>query len=284
VAFSWNALRDAIIDLSTETKHDSGQLAMAVEDLNLIVPPHLEMLADRVVNSTNLPGTDSNDRNAIKARRNISIIVNPLLTSSTAWFLLAKNKDLHGCKAYERVPITIEETDPDAVPPEGAQLVERDSHLDLDKASQPLHFLLTGTAWEGEEPGCYLVRGGEELIDDDELGYSSIRALLPEQISRLDEFLRELSHETLRQRFDYERMVALEIYSKPRARDKTDASATALTDPSSFSVAAVLSGERLVGLDQTGASLASSGDGSAGGRQQAGPSEVVQQPDFLWRR
>jgi hypothetical protein len=121
-------------------------------------------------------------------------------------------------------PITIEETDPDAVPPEGAQLVERDSHLDLDKAWQPLHFLLTGTAWEGEEPGCYLVRGGEELIDDDELGYSSIRALLPEQISRLDEFLRELSHETLRQRFDHERMVALEIYSKPRARDKTDAS------------------------------------------------------------
>ena len=121
-------------------------------------------------------------------------------------------------------PITIEETDPDAVPPEGAQIVERDSHLDLDKAWQPLHFLLTGTAWEGEEAGCYLVRGGEELIDDDELGYSSIRALLPEQISRLDEFLREVSHETLRQRFDYERMVALEIYSKPRARDKTDAS------------------------------------------------------------
>jgi hypothetical protein len=120
-------------------------------------------------------------------------------------------------------PITIEETDPDAVPPEGAQPVDRDAHLDLDKAWQPLHFLLTGTAWEGEEPGCYLVRGGEELIDDDELGYSSIRALTPEQISRLDEFLMELSHETLRRRFDRERMVALEIYSKRRDRDTVDA-------------------------------------------------------------
>lgn len=110
VALSWNALRDAIVDLSTETKHDSGQLAMAVEDLYLLVPPHLEMLADRIVNSTNLPGTDANDRNAIKARRNIEIVVNPLLTSSSAWFLLSKNKDLHGCKAYERVPVTIEET------------------------------------------------------------------------------------------------------------------------------------------------------------------------------
>ena len=119
-------------------------------------------------------------------------------------------------------PITIEETDPDAVPPEGAQLGERDSHLDLDKAWQPLHFLLTGTAWEGEEPGCYLVRGGEELVDDDELGYSSIRALTPEQISRFDEFLRALSHETLRQRFNRERMVALEIYSKPRDRNRSD--------------------------------------------------------------
>jgi hypothetical protein len=41
--------------------------------------------------------------------------------------------------------------------------------------------------------------------------------LTPDQVSRFDEFLKNLSHETLRQRFDYQRMVALEIYSKPRA-------------------------------------------------------------------
>lgn len=115
-------------------------------------------------------------------------------------------------------PITIEEVDPDAVPPEGATLVESESHLDLDKGWQPLHFLLTGTAWEGDEPGCYLVRGGEELVDDDELGYSSIRALTPDQLRRFDHFLSQLSHDTLRQRFDPDRMVALEIYSKLRGR------------------------------------------------------------------
>jgi hypothetical protein len=120
-------------------------------------------------------------------------------------------------------PITIEEVDPDAVPPEGAKLVEAESHLDLDKAWQPLHFLLTGTAWEGEEPGCYLVRGGEELAEDDELGYSSIRALTPHQVSRFDEFLTNLSHDTLRRRFDYARMVALDIYAKPRRREKAGA-------------------------------------------------------------
>ncbi len=117
-------------------------------------------------------------------------------------------------------PITIEEVDPDAVPPEGAKLVQPDTHLDLDKAWQPLHFLLTGTAFEGEEPGCYLVRGGEELAEDDELGYSSIRALTPDQVSRFDDFLRNLSRDSLRRRFDHQRMVALEIYSKPRARDR----------------------------------------------------------------
>jgi len=122
-------------------------------------------------------------------------------------------------------PISIEEVDPDAVPPEGAKLVEPESHLDLDKAWQPLHFLLTSTAWEGEEPGCYLVRGGEELAEDDELGYSSIRALTPDQVSRFDEFLRNLSHETLRQRFDHQKMVALEIYSKPRAREQASSHA-----------------------------------------------------------
>lgn len=122
-------------------------------------------------------------------------------------------------------PISIEEVDPDAVPPEGATLVQPESHLDLDKAWQPLHFLLTSTAWEGEEPGCYLVRGGEELAEDDELGYSSIRALTPDQVSRFDEFLRSLSHETLRQRFDHQKMVALEIYSKPRAREQASSHA-----------------------------------------------------------
>jgi len=110
VALSWNALRDLIILLSTQTKHDSGQLAMAMEDMILFVPPQLEMLADRIINSTGLPGSADNDRNAIKSRRNISLVVNPLFTSTTAWGLIAKNKSLHGLKAYERLPITIEET------------------------------------------------------------------------------------------------------------------------------------------------------------------------------
>lgn len=110
VALSWNALRDAIMDLSTETKHDSGQLAMAVQDLYLIVAPRNEMLADRLVNSTNLPGSADNDRNSIKALRNIKVVVNPLITDGRVWALLPQNKSLHGFKAYERIPTTIGDT------------------------------------------------------------------------------------------------------------------------------------------------------------------------------
>lgn len=114
VDLSWNALKDAITDLSTETKQDSGQIALAVQDLILYVPPALEMLADRIVNSTGLPGSTDNDRNSIKSRRNIQIVVNPLLTDTDAWFLVAADSDMHGFKAYDRIPLNQlpPETDP----------------------------------------------------------------------------------------------------------------------------------------------------------------------------
>lgn len=114
VDLSWQELRNAVIDLDTESKHDSGQLAATLDSLVLYVPPQLEMLADRIVNSTGLPGSADNDRNAIKSRRDIKIVVNKLLTDTDAWFVLAGNKQLHGIKAYERIPITQmePETDP----------------------------------------------------------------------------------------------------------------------------------------------------------------------------
>ena len=114
VDLSWNALRDAIIDLETEQRHDSGQLASTTQDLILLVPPQLEMLADRIVNSNGLPGSADNDRNSIKSRRDVKIIVNKRLTDADAWFVLAGNKEQHGVRAYERVPLEQEEPMTDA--------------------------------------------------------------------------------------------------------------------------------------------------------------------------
>jgi len=47
--------------------------------------------------------------------------------------------------------------------------------------------------------------------------------LTPHQVGRFDEFLTNLSHETLRQRFDHKRMVTLDICAKPRGREKAAA-------------------------------------------------------------
>jgi Domain of unknown function (DUF1877) len=121
-------------------------------------------------------------------------------------------------------PVRIYESDPDAVPPPGAEHGALRPNVDLDKAWEPLHFLLTGTAQEGEEPTCYLARGGEELVEqlNDELGdqetrYSSIRVLTPEKIAAFDRYLSSLTIDELRRRFDIDRMVELRIYAKRRS-------------------------------------------------------------------
>lgn len=116
-------------------------------------------------------------------------------------------------------PVRIYESDPGAVPPPGAEHGARRPNVDLDKAWEPLHFLLTGTALEGEEPACYLARGGEELaeqLDDEESAYSSIRVLTPERVAAFDRHLSSLTIDELRRRFDVNRMVELRIYAKRR--------------------------------------------------------------------
>jgi hypothetical protein len=67
-------------------------------------------------------------------------------------------------------PITIEQTRPRHDLPED-ELFEQarpsGREVDLDKAWHGLHFLFTDSAWEGDEPGCFLVRGGQEIGDED---------------------------------------------------------------------------------------------------------------------
>jgi len=81
--------------------------------------------------------------------------------------------------------------------------------LDLDKAWHGLHFLFTGTADGGAEPACFLLSGGEDVGDDDDL---LARLLRPEQVRDFAAFLAALGPVELTRRFDPERMTALEIY------------------------------------------------------------------------
>jgi hypothetical protein len=111
--------------------------------------------------------------------------------------------------------ITIEENDPTAVPP--ADFADR-PHCDLETTWAGLHFLFTGTAWDGTEPACYLLRGGEDIGDADELGYSVLHALNPARTRAFATFLESLTHQELEQRFDAGKMMALGIYQGTRAR------------------------------------------------------------------
>jgi len=104
-------------------------------------------------------------------------------------------------------PITI--TEATSEPVEGAPLPaeDPDRSLDIEKAWHGLHFLFTGTADEGEEPTCYLVRGGEDLDDE-----GQTRALRPHQVRRFADYLSALTSAELARRYDPERMSKLEIY------------------------------------------------------------------------
>ncbi|MCU0252896.1 MAG: hypothetical protein MUE61_22125 [Vicinamibacterales bacterium] len=111
---SVTSLQQALIDLQTETKVEGGQLVAPAQDLVLFIPPALEFTADRILNSTLLPGSADNDRNPIKARRNWTIVVSPYLTDEDAWFLLDANKKSHGITSYTRVPMSMEPAMTDA--------------------------------------------------------------------------------------------------------------------------------------------------------------------------
>ena len=90
-----------------------------------------------------------------------------------------------------------------------AQQVQDEDRMELDKMWHGLHFLFTGTAWEGPEPGCFLLCGGEEIGNED---VGPARVLSPDQVSQFAAFLRELSHDELARRYNPARMTELEIY------------------------------------------------------------------------
>lgn len=102
---SIDSLSDAMTDLQTQTKIESGQLVAPITEFFLVVPPANEMNAERIVNSSGLPGTADNDVNPVKRRRRITIVVNPHISDTDSWYLVAARKTMHGLTSYVRVPV-----------------------------------------------------------------------------------------------------------------------------------------------------------------------------------
>jgi Domain of unknown function (DUF1877) len=85
------------------------------------------------------------------------------------------------------------------------------AELDIDKAWHGIHFLLTGSAWEGEPPLDFVVAGGTPIGDVD-LGYGPARALSSTEVRTLAQALEAIPPAELHSRFAPEAMMNADIY------------------------------------------------------------------------
>jgi len=84
-------------------------------------------------------------------------------------------------------------------------------HLDLDKMWHGLHYLLTGTAWDGEPPFSLAILGGTEIGED--TGYGPPRYLTSEEVAQVAAALDETPHDAFMARFEPPAMNRAEVYS-----------------------------------------------------------------------
>lgn len=104
-AASYGAARTAIMSF----KDDEGR-ALALIPNVLEVPPALESVALTLINSDKL-----NDNSPNPYKGTATVLVNPRLTSSTAWFLHVTNMPVKPFIYQERkAPVFVEQTDPQA--------------------------------------------------------------------------------------------------------------------------------------------------------------------------
>ena len=94
------SLEDALISVSTFV--DDRNMVIALQGQKLIIPPQLQFVADRLLQSPGRVSTSDNDINAIK---NMGMVpegysVNNFLTDTDAWYLLTDCHD--GFKHFER--------------------------------------------------------------------------------------------------------------------------------------------------------------------------------------
>jgi Domain of unknown function (DUF1877) len=89
---------------------------------------------------------------------------------------------------------------------------------DIDKAWHGLHFLLTGSAWDGHPPLNFLVSGGQEVGDVD-VGYGPARAFTAREVAEIWAALEQITSDDLRSRFDGKQLMAAQIYPEIWDRD-----------------------------------------------------------------
>mgnify|MGYP003581422094 CR=1 FL=1 len=92
--------------------------------------------------------------------------------------------------------------------------------LDVDKSWHGIHFLLTGSAWEGDAPLKWVVLAPTEIGED--VGYGPARILKPPEVAEVSKALVPITVDQLRVRYDCEVMNKSEIYPQGWAHDDAD--------------------------------------------------------------
>ena len=98
------SLENALITMSTFV--DDRNMILALQGTKLIVPPQLQFVVDRLLETPGRVGTADNDINAVK---NMGMLpqgyaINHFLSDTDAWFLLSDCPD--GFKHFERSPVS----------------------------------------------------------------------------------------------------------------------------------------------------------------------------------
>ena len=98
------SLEAAVIQIAGWT--DERGLLIAAKPRKLIVPPQLQFVATRILETEQRPGTTDNDINALRNNGSIpeGYTVNHWLTDPNAWFLITDVPN--GLKHFVRVPMT----------------------------------------------------------------------------------------------------------------------------------------------------------------------------------
>ena len=86
-----------------------------------------------------------------------------------------------------------------------------DRCIDIDKTWHIIHFLLTGTLEGASWPLCGAVLGGTPLCAS-EVGYGSIRYLIPHEVREVAAALAMIPGDELARQFDLEMLQGLDIY------------------------------------------------------------------------
>ena len=86
-----------------------------------------------------------------------------------------------------------------------------ESTLDIDKSWHGIHFLLTGSPWEGKPPLSYVVLGGQPM-DIIDMEYGPPRYITNEQVKEVYKALIQLPIDEIVQSYNAVKFEAAEIY------------------------------------------------------------------------